>query len=404
MLRRIKRTVALLGVLAALALLVILGGLTAAALRPRQVSHLVGQGAYESAGSARESNHRLGVTLLVTSNADSGPGTLRQALLDAQSGDTISFEPAVFLPSAPLTISLASGLPEIGQGNLTIDASNAGVILDGNNIGATPETLLLDDVSLTLDGGPNLVINGDFSAGLGHWRPWTWEEGPGMTRDLNSGDFHSSPQSYAWSSVAHAGEGRTVYDTTNTSAPFASDAYPYVPGNTVWITAAGGSTAELGFWYRHGPVRASLLVLFQDGHTEQIGEWWSDWRAEWTEAVASQALPANTVGLALELGYGHSERATNGFSIPSSGNVVRGLQIVNFPYTGVALFGGVQNNVIGGDRNVGSGPLGQGNLISGNCSFGIGLWGEGTSANTIQGNCAGYLTHPSQYERCSGLS
>lgn len=329
----------------------------------------------------------LARTIVVTSIANSGPGSLRQMLLDAQSGDTITFDPAVFPPTRPVTIALNSGLPGIEQGNLTVDASNAGVILDGSNIGTTPETLLLDDVSLTLDGGPNLIANGDFSAGLGHWRPWPWDEGPGMTRGLNSSDFHSSPYSYQWSSVAHAGDGRTVYDTTDTNAPF--DADPYYPGSTVWMPVTSGSTAELRFWYKHEPMRVSLLALFQDGHVEQLSDWWFDRRANWTEAVTSQVLPANAMGVALELGYGHSERGTNGFSITSNGNVVRGLQIIGFPNAGVGLFGGAQNNMIGGDRGIGAGPLGQGNLISGNSSFGMGLWGEGTSFNTIQGNVIG---------------
>src|SRR3990170_1373667 len=74
-----------------------------------------------------------GRTLLVTSPADSGPGTLRQALLDAQPYDSITFDPAVFPPDAPVTIFIASDLPSITQGNLTIDASNVRVILDGSN-------------------------------------------------------------------------------------------------------------------------------------------------------------------------------------------------------------------------------------------------------------------------------
>jgi parallel beta-helix repeat protein len=72
--------------------------------------------------------------MIVTSTADSGPGTLRQALLDAQSGDTITFDPAVFPLDAPDTIYLTGGLPPVSQGNLTIDASEAGVILDGSRI------------------------------------------------------------------------------------------------------------------------------------------------------------------------------------------------------------------------------------------------------------------------------
>lgn len=73
-----------------------------------------------------------GTTLTVTNAADSGSGTLCQALLDAQSGDTITFDPAIFPRDAPATICLRSGLPCISQGNLTIDATNAAVILDGS--------------------------------------------------------------------------------------------------------------------------------------------------------------------------------------------------------------------------------------------------------------------------------
>jgi parallel beta-helix repeat protein len=366
----------ILGLAIALFLLIALGVQFISGVSPdrRQVAPLV-------------ASQSLGRTRVVTSTADSGPGTLRQALLDAQGGDTITFDPAVFPPTSSMTITLTSGLPDISQGNLTIDGSNAGVILDGSNIGTMLETLLLDDFRLTLDGGPNLIANGDFSAGLGHWRPWPWEEGPGMIRSLNSSDFHSSSHSYQWSSVAHAGDGRTVYDRSDTSDPFDSD--PYYPGSTVWMSVTGGSTAELRFWYKSGPVHVALLALFPDGHVEQIGDRWFGRAAPWTQAVASQIVPANAVGVALELGYGHSERYTNGFLISSNGNTIQGLQIVRFPSAGVGLSGGAQNNVIGGDRNVGAGPLGQGNLISGNASFGIGLWDADTSFNTIRGNHIG---------------
>jgi hypothetical protein len=77
---------------------------------------------------------------MVTTNADNGndenpvPGSLREALIIAQACDTITFDRDVFEPDNPITITLSSGLPEISQGYLTIDASNAGVILDGSNI------------------------------------------------------------------------------------------------------------------------------------------------------------------------------------------------------------------------------------------------------------------------------
>jgi hypothetical protein len=111
--------------------------------------------------------------MLVTSPADSGSGTLRQAMLDAQSGDTITFDPAIFPPDAPVTVFTASELPHIRQGNLTIDASNAGVILDGSkSTNPTGEWVtglqIVDSASNIIRGmritnfsGPGIAIAGD---------------------------------------------------------------------------------------------------------------------------------------------------------------------------------------------------------------------------------------------------
>ena len=79
-----------------------------------------------------------GNTITVSSAADIGPGTLRQALADAQPYDTITFEPAVFPPDNPTVIAVARELPWLAQGHITIDASNAGVILDGSGSGGGP--------------------------------------------------------------------------------------------------------------------------------------------------------------------------------------------------------------------------------------------------------------------------
>jgi len=69
--------------------------------------------------------------IVVNSTADSGEGTLRWALQTARSGDTITFNPKVFPPSAPTTIHLRNCLPSIWQGRITVDASEVGVIVDG---------------------------------------------------------------------------------------------------------------------------------------------------------------------------------------------------------------------------------------------------------------------------------
>ena len=72
--------------------------------------------------------------VMITSTADTGPGSLRQALQDARYGDVIQFDPAIFPLDDPATIYVESELPHLNVGNVTLDASNAGVILDGSLI------------------------------------------------------------------------------------------------------------------------------------------------------------------------------------------------------------------------------------------------------------------------------
>lgn len=71
---------------------------------------------------------------VITRPLDAGSGSLREVLLNAQPGDIIIFDSLIFPPDNPVTIVLESALPEIAHGNLSIDASNAGVILDGSNL------------------------------------------------------------------------------------------------------------------------------------------------------------------------------------------------------------------------------------------------------------------------------
>ncbi|MDP2996396.1 MAG: right-handed parallel beta-helix repeat-containing protein [Bryobacterales bacterium] len=73
-----------------------------------------------------------GATCVVTSTADNGgPGSLRQCLQNAVNGDTVAFDPAVFPPGDPAVIALSRSLG-IDRGGVTLDASNAGVVLDGH--------------------------------------------------------------------------------------------------------------------------------------------------------------------------------------------------------------------------------------------------------------------------------
>lgn len=91
-------------------------------------------------------------TCTVATPADGGPGTLRQCLLDSAQGATIDFDPQAFPPTTPVTIALSSPLPLIAVHELTIDGSNAGVILDGSKLD--------EGDGLVIDGAQGVTIRG----------------------------------------------------------------------------------------------------------------------------------------------------------------------------------------------------------------------------------------------------
>jgi hypothetical protein len=71
---------------------------------------------------------------LVSNNADDGDGSLRACLANIQDNTTVTFDPGVFRPAKPVAIHLASPLPNLDRSYITIDASSAGVILDGSGL------------------------------------------------------------------------------------------------------------------------------------------------------------------------------------------------------------------------------------------------------------------------------
>ncbi len=129
-----------------------------------------------------------GNSIVITSADDAGHGTLRQALLEARNGDTILFDPAVFPPDAPVTIFVISEeLPHMRVNNLTLDASDAGVILDGSRLEGdwvaglqivSSEGNKIMGLQISHFPGPGIaisgasrhnVIGGDRSIGTGSW-------------------------------------------------------------------------------------------------------------------------------------------------------------------------------------------------------------------------------------------
>ena len=92
-------------------------------------------------------------TLYFTSNADSGDGTLRAAIADANDGDVITYDPAVFT-SGPIVIYPATALITANK-NLTFDGGELGIELDGQGANLSAVSLanaIVNIINFTIKG------------------------------------------------------------------------------------------------------------------------------------------------------------------------------------------------------------------------------------------------------------
>ena len=102
-------------------------------------------------GEAQSTDNQT--VIVVQSIQDSGNGTLREALKNAKTGTTIRFSNEVFPKNTPLAIQVLSGLPPLKSGFITIDASDAGVILDGSLLSRNTGT---NGLEISSDG--NIIV------------------------------------------------------------------------------------------------------------------------------------------------------------------------------------------------------------------------------------------------------
>lgn len=282
------------------------------------------------------------VTIIVTSPANSGPGTLRQALLDTTPGGTIVFDTAVFPPNSPATIFVFSPLPALTAHNVIIDASEAGVILDGFNAPGSTNGFLIQADGCTIRG---FIIQ----------------------RFPGSGIF-----------VDAGADNNTIGGDRNQGNG------PTGQGNVIGSNGGDG----IGIWGNNNNVRGNYVGI------EVTGQY--DWGNSFSGVAIWQGASGNTVGGTIN-GYRNviSGNDNNGVWIGQAGsnaNVIIGNYIgttangsgpVPNSFSGVAIQGGAQSNKVGDTIN------GAGNLISGNADNGVYISDPGTTGNQVLGNIIG---------------
>jgi len=136
--------------------------------------------------------------LVVSSRADAGPGTLRQAIADAPLPAYITFDPTVFNREDLKTILLTSGALSIANKHLSIEANDVcGVTLDAGGLSRVIQTngdTILHLDSLTITGG-----RAESGAGMSHF---------GASATVLNSTFHANEAEAAGGGAGGVGDFR----------------------------------------------------------------------------------------------------------------------------------------------------------------------------------------------------
>ena len=314
----------------------------------------------------------------VTNTNDSGTGSLRQAILDANTNagpDTIKFDiaddpdvagnevktisPTAQLPiiSDPVVIDGETQDPSTGAGTPDIE-------LNGLNAGAVSSGLVLDASGITVRG---LVINRFRSVGI--------YIAPGGSGNRVQGNYIGTDASGA----ADLGNARTavsVHAPDNVVGGTEAGATNVLSGNRngVWIEGAGASGNRVqGNYIGTDASGAADLGNSSSGVSVHA----PDNVVGGTEAGATNVLSGNRNGVWIQ-GAGASGNRVQGNYI---GTDASGAADLGNSADGVAVF--APDNIVGGTE------AGAANVISGNDSRGIWIQGAGASGNRVQGNYIG---------------
>ncbi len=319
-------------------------------------------------------------TFSVVSTADSGPGSLRQAILDANAtpgSDTISFQipgsgvhtiaPLTELPHVTEGVTI-DGFSQLGSSLNTLDVGNDAVLLieiSGVNLTSVP--LLTVDASgskirgLVINrvlGGDSIQINGDGNAVSGNFigtdSSGSLFQGGAVTavRVTGSSNTIGGTSPSARNVIAGGGPGNFG------SLSMAAGAGNAIQGNYIGVNAAGTAALQPA-----SPTSALDLVFSSNN---QIGG---------TTVTARNVILGTQIGI--NLSGGANDNVFQGNLIGTNATGTAGLG----GGAGIAVINSPTGTVIGG-----SAP-GAGNLISGNA---VGIQAsDGPSAMIIQGNRIG---------------
>ncbi|MBA3596534.1 MAG: DUF4347 domain-containing protein [Methylibium sp.] len=318
-------------------------------------------------------------TYTVTNINDSGAGSLRQAIIDANANagtDNISFSISAALVGGAHTINLASALPTItgtvilnaatepdfaGAPIVELNGASAGVGADGLRLGAgsagsTIRGLVInrfggDGIEITASSGGNTIVGNYIGSNVAG------------TADLGNGEAGI----YVLSGSNLIG-GTTAADRNVVSGN----------GLSGIMLEGAGATANIVRGNYVGTSANGASGLGNDGAGVEIYFGASNNTIGGTAAGAGNVISGNRDGVALlDTGTSGNVVLGNLIGLNAAGNAA-----IGNGFDGVWIAFGASNNTVGGTA------AGAGNYISGNVD-GINVEGVGTSGNRVYGNYIG---------------
>jgi len=332
--------------------------------------------------------------------------TLRAALQEANANgstaDTITFNTGVFPPATPATIPLGSTLPTLSASNTTVDASAAGVKVDGqtdsfncfdinsaDNILKGFELITNCVFGIRIFGGAQDNTIGGSTAGERNVISGNPDAGVGIHDDGTSGNVvlgnyigTNAPGDEAIPNGIGVkiweGSSGTILGPDNLISGNQHDGVlitggsenDVVKGNLIGTDASG--TADLG--------NGSFGIEISDGaHGAVIGG---------TTADDRNVISGNNYGVVVGFRGAASENRILGNYI---GTDITGTKAMGDSGAGVIILRGSTGNTVGGpttsERNVISGH--EGTVSTGSIGDGVSLSEQGTTGNLVEGNYIG---------------
>lgn len=333
----------------------------------------------------------------VTTTEDNGVGSLRECLSNINTGSIITFDEQVFPTSQPSTIFLQTQLPEVNVDGITIDASNAGVILDGSQqdsgmglqiYGSNSRIMGLQIINFTdqgirLDGNNNQFggnrLNGSAPTGEGNLVSGNW----------NNGIYLAGKNHVVIGNLIGTDASGTRSFANNVGLFVSEFCEDCIIGSSVsgeGNVISGNSYSNITTWGEHVIIQGNILGLDVEGKNAVKTDTASNILIEsgGTNTLVGGTEPGErNIISGADMGVGFSDWPSYQNSVIGNyiGTDITGTKAIP-NRSGVAIFV-VSYSRIGGTEE------GEANLISGNQN-GIGLNGWGASDNIILGNYLGY--------------